>query len=110
MTQQDVASRIGVKFQQLQKYETGANRVSASRLWEIAQALDVPVFYFFNGISDEGDDCIDPFVKLRSENRDRETLALVDAYYSIPEDHRRKLLALARALGTQVDESAASAA
>lgn len=48
LTQQMLAARIGVKFQQVQKYETGANRVSASRLWEIASVLDVPVNHFFD--------------------------------------------------------------
>jgi len=48
LTQQMLAARVGVKFQQIQKYETGANRVSASRLWEIAQVLDVPVNHFFD--------------------------------------------------------------
>jgi transcriptional regulator with XRE-family HTH domain len=49
LTQQTLAAQVGVKFQQIQKYETGANRVSASRLWEIAQVLDVPVSHFFDG-------------------------------------------------------------
>ena len=43
MTQQRLAELVGIKFQQIQKYETGANRVSASRLWDIADALDVQV-------------------------------------------------------------------
>lgn len=103
MTQEQVASKIGVTFQQLQKYETGANRVSASRLWEIAQALSVPIFYFFDGVDEEGTDCSDPFVEIRRENRDKETLALVNAYYAIPADHRRKLLDLARVLGKPTD-------
>jgi transcriptional regulator with XRE-family HTH domain len=47
ITQMLLASRIGVKFQQVQKYETGANRISASRLWEVSKALDVPISYFF---------------------------------------------------------------
>jgi len=47
MTQAALAERIGVKFQQVQKYETGANRISASRLWETAKALDVPITFFF---------------------------------------------------------------
>jgi len=50
MTQSQLAERLNVKFQQVQKYETGANRVSASRLWLIARALDVAVGYFFEGI------------------------------------------------------------
>ena len=48
-TQADLADGIGVKFQQVQKYETGLNRVSASRLWVIAEVLGVPIGYFFEG-------------------------------------------------------------
>jgi transcriptional regulator with XRE-family HTH domain len=51
MTQQVLAARLGVTFQQVQKYEIGANRVSASRLWDIARLLDVPVGFFFEGIA-----------------------------------------------------------
>lgn len=50
MTQQQLAERVGIKFQQIQKYETGANRVSASRLWDIASTLEVPVSFFFEGL------------------------------------------------------------
>ena len=56
MTQQDLAGMVGVRFQQIQKYETGTNRISASRLWDIAAALDVPVSFFFEGL--EGWRCI----------------------------------------------------
>ncbi len=45
-TQQELAQAVGIRFQQIQKYETGKNRVSASRLWDIASALDVPVSFF----------------------------------------------------------------
>ena len=55
MTQQQLAERVGIKFQQIQKYETGANRVSASRLWDIADALEVPVSFFFEGIESEAE-------------------------------------------------------
>ena len=41
MTQQQLADKVGIKFQQIQKYETGMNRVSASRLWDVADALGV---------------------------------------------------------------------
>ena len=51
MTQQQLAERVGIKFQQIQKYETGANRVSASRLWQISRALDVAISYFFEGLA-----------------------------------------------------------
>ncbi len=53
MTQQKLAEQVGIKFQQIQKYETGKNRISASRLWDIADALGVEVSFFFEGI--EGD-------------------------------------------------------
>ncbi|HUZ11304.1 MAG TPA: helix-turn-helix transcriptional regulator [Caulobacteraceae bacterium] len=51
LTQQQLASACGVRFQQIQKYECGANRISAARLWRIAEALDVEVGYFFEGLS-----------------------------------------------------------
>ena len=49
VTQQQLGERVGIKFQQIQKYETGMNRISASRLWDIAEALDVSVSFFFEG-------------------------------------------------------------
>ncbi len=56
MTQQQLAEQVGIKFQQIQKYETGVNRVSASRLWEISQALSVPIDYFFKGYNPRAQD------------------------------------------------------
>lgn len=50
MTQAELADKVGIRFQQIQKYETGANRVSASRLCDIAKVLEVPVASFFDGI------------------------------------------------------------
>jgi len=47
MTQKDLADEIGISFQQVQKIETGANRIAASRLWDIAQVLGVSIGYFF---------------------------------------------------------------
>ena len=52
MTQQQLAEKVGIRFQQIQKYETGANRVSASRLWDIAAATGVPVSHFFEGFDE----------------------------------------------------------
>lgn len=49
LTQTELADLVGVKFQQIQKYESGANRVSASRLWQIANVLDVNIVQFFEG-------------------------------------------------------------
>lgn len=98
MTQQQLAERVGIKFQQIQKYETGANRVSASRLWDIADALDVPVSFFFEGIESEN------AASEGAENvpadimGDKEALDLVRSYYAIPENQRRRLFELARVL------------
>ena len=49
LTQQKLADAVFIRFQQIQKYESGANRISASRLWALANALDVPVSFFFEG-------------------------------------------------------------
>lgn len=96
MTQQQLAEQVGIKFQQIQKYETGANRVSASRLWDIAEALDIPVSFFFEGISDSQlSDGVDAPSDLMG---DKEALDLVRSYYSIPENQRRRLFELARVL------------
>ena len=99
MTQQKLADMVGIKFQQIQKYETGANRVSASRLWDIGEAMGVPVAFFFEGL--QGDD------GAVSETRgdvpqdmlsDKEAMDLVRTYYAIPENQRRRLFELARVL------------
>ncbi|MDP3962202.1 MAG: helix-turn-helix transcriptional regulator [Pseudorhodobacter sp.] len=95
MTQQQLADRVGIKFQQIQKYETGMNRVSASRLWDIASALGVAISFFFEGIdaAREGAGAVDgDFLA------DKEALDLVRSYYAIPEAQRRRLFDLARVL------------
>jgi len=51
LTQSGVAKQLGLSFQQLQKYETGYNRVSASKLFELSQLLDVAPSYFFEGLT-----------------------------------------------------------
>lgn len=51
-SQTDVASRLGLSFQQVQKYEIGSNRIAASRLFELAQIFDVSPAYFFEGLLD----------------------------------------------------------
>ena len=50
MTQENLANALQISYQQVQKYETGANRISAGRLYEIAQSLDVNVSYLFEGL------------------------------------------------------------
>jgi transcriptional regulator with XRE-family HTH domain len=53
MTQEKLADLLGITFQQVQKYEKGVNRIAASRLYEITQALDVSVAYFFEGLAEQ---------------------------------------------------------
>jgi transcriptional regulator with XRE-family HTH domain len=94
MTQQQLADKVGIKFQQIQKYETGMNRVSASRLWDIADALGVQIAFFFEGLSED---------QLPQSGQgdilaDKEALELVRSYYAIPEAQRRRLFDLARVL------------
>ena len=103
ISQTSLAEAIGLTFQQVQKYEKGANRVSSSRLMDIANALDTEVPYFFQEMSaqlveqtpsklmnskklPEFDQKRDPMVR-------RETLELVRAYYRIPDAAVRKRLA-----------------
>lgn len=95
MTQQQLAERVGIKFQQIQKYETGTNRVSASRLWDIAAVLEVPVSFFFEGLAGQPVDTGDARGDVLTN---KEALDLVRAYYTIPEAQRRRLFDLARVL------------
>lgn len=53
MSQTDVARRLNLSFQQIQKYEIGSNRIAASRLYELSKILDVPTSYFFEGLNDD---------------------------------------------------------
>ncbi|GGO56723.1 Transcriptional regulator, contains XRE-family HTH domain [Roseovarius pacificus] len=98
MTQQQLAEHVGIKFQQIQKYETGANRVSASRLWDIADALGVEVSFFFEGLAPEGSTGGDAENMPADLLGDKEALDLVRSYYAIPENQRRRLFDLARVL------------
>jgi len=54
-SQEKLANALGLTFQQIQKYERGANRISASKLYELSRILSVPVTYFFEGVEAEGD-------------------------------------------------------
>jgi transcriptional regulator with XRE-family HTH domain len=79
MSQTEVATAVGVTFQQLQKYEKGANRISASRLQQLSQLLQVPVPFFFEGISK-------PPAGAASETAEPEG-ALVDANAFVASSH-----------------------
>ena len=96
MTQQQLGDKVGIKFQQIQKYETGANRISASRMWDIAAAMEVPVSFFFEGLDGQAPDTGEARGDILT---DKEALDLVRTYYGIPENQRRRLFDLARVLG-----------
>ena len=113
MTQQQLAESIGIRFQQIQKYECGANRVTASRLHELAVALNVPVGYFFEGLN-LGPSDASPNAQ-PANDRDliaadvlsqKETLELIRAYYKLGERPRRRLLDLAKALQEESSDAA----
>jgi len=111
MSQERLAESIGLTFQQVQKYERGANRVGSSRLFDLARVLDVPISYFFEemeagvaakspsrlmGVSESKMQAYaaepDPLAK-------RETLELVRAYYKIAEPRvRKRIFELTKAL------------
>jgi transcriptional regulator with XRE-family HTH domain len=94
LTQQQLADLIGVTYQQAHKYERGINRVSAGRLFEIAQVLGVPVSYFFDGIDTAEGRAVSP--------RERMCLELARNFAQIPnEKHQEALSQLARALAAQ---------
>jgi len=108
MSQSALAERVGLTFQQIQKYERGANRVSASRLWEFSQTLDVPVSFFFDDMDAKtaargGAPGVTAPALGGSGSEDavltrRETLELVRAYYKIADPGvRRRLFDLTKA-------------
>lgn len=109
MSQEKLGTALSLTFQQVQKYERGANRIGASRLYDLSRILDVPVSFFFDdmppmdeahggqpGLSEGGaapSFDADPLAK-------RETLELVRAYYKITNPQvRRKLFELTKSLG-----------
>ena len=104
LTQQQLADSVGVRFQQIQKYECGANRISAARLWRLSEALEVPVGYFYDGLSATEAPAV---TAERAEGGEilarKETLDLIRAYYQLGERPRRRLLDLAKSLHTEIE-------
>ena len=98
LTQQQLAGAVGVRFQQIQKYEGGANRISAARLWQLSEALEVPVGYFYDGLSDRAAREANAEAEGGEMFARKETLDLVRAYYLLGERPRRRLLDLAKSL------------
>jgi transcriptional regulator with XRE-family HTH domain len=109
LTQQQLAGACGVRFQQIQKYECGANRNSEARLWQLSEALEVPVGYFFDGLSElerqqQQQQLTAPTPYGGGEVLARkETQDLINAYYQLGERPRRRLLDLAKSLNGESD-------
>src|SRR5438105_10551504 len=91
MNQDTLANAVGLTFQQVQKYESGANRVSASRLFEIAEVLGVTPEYFFDGLSfdDDADQTPDD-QRVREMMQRPEAIELVRVYYWISDPSIRR--------------------
>jgi transcriptional regulator with XRE-family HTH domain len=100
MSQSNVGEALGISFQQVQKYERGANRVSASMLWEMAKAMDVPVAYFFEGYGDEAEPASPDSPASPSRFfQSADGFDLAQAFLQIPEGPVRKVvLTIARQL------------
>lgn len=101
MSQTGLAKTVGLTFQQIQKYERGSNRTGASRLFEFARVLDVPVSYFFEGLDgsapkSRGRRPKNDTTTVEAVDTKRETLELVRAYYKIRRtdlrDHIRHMI------------------
>jgi transcriptional regulator with XRE-family HTH domain len=105
MNQETLANALGLTFQQVQKYEGGANRVSASRLSEMAQILGVPISYFFSDIESEDGEASPEEREWREQLQRPETIEFIRLYYAIANPHvRRQFLEMAKALaGTPAD-------
>ena len=113
MTQAGLGDAIGLTFQQVQKYERGTNRISASRLYDLARVFDVPVDYFFEDMPPEAAASSPTKGRGRAQEllsyepdpmTKRETLELVRAYYKIENaDIRKRMRELTKALGAGED-------
>lgn len=97
LSQEKLAEQVGLTFQQIQKYENGTNRVSASRLFEFSQVLDIPVGFFFEQGANEsaqaagfGEDEQESFEGPDDVLHRKETLELIRVYYSIRDPKIRK--------------------
>jgi len=102
MSQSVLGETVGLTFQQVQKYERGINRISASRLYEFANVLGVSVDYFFEPLSYNTDNQDLLPEGLDDPVRMREILALVRAYYAIEDsDVRRSVFELTKSMAEE---------
>ncbi len=94
ISREKLAKHLSISYQQIQKYESAKNRISQSKLWEIAQVLNVPVSYFY------------PTEKVlhsipEIDKREGEIRLLIDAYYSLPDkEDRQAVLHLMKVIAT----------
>ncbi|MFC3070649.1 helix-turn-helix domain-containing protein [Phenylobacterium soli] len=101
ISQERLAEALGLTFQQVQKYERGANRVSASKLWEIARALKTNVAYFYEGLEDEANDAARGFMGANAQEflLTPEGMELAATFPKVRRPGlRRKVLDLVRAM------------
>ncbi len=105
ITQKVLAEKTGVQFQQIQKYEAGINRVSASRLWDIAEVLEVPVSWFFEGLKPgtDGQDNAGPDADLLES---RETVEFVTSWHGMPDVQRVLFLNLTKEMALRAQKGA----
>lgn len=114
MSQEKLGDAVGLTFQQIQKYERGANRIGASRLYELSRILDVPVSFFFDDMPDEVQTA-EPYDHGMGDHSQsafgpdplgrRETLDLVQTYYRINNDKvRKRLFELAKSLSSALSD------
>jgi transcriptional regulator with XRE-family HTH domain len=97
MNQETLARALGLTFQQVQKYEGGANRVSASRLSQIADILGVPISYFFNDLEPDGGEPSQHDAEARERLQRPETIELIRSYYAISnQEIRRQFLEMVK--------------
>jgi transcriptional regulator with XRE-family HTH domain len=106
LTQQQLAATVGIRFQQIQKYECGANRISAARLWQLSEALEIPIGYFYDGLIEvqarrEREALAAPEARSGEMMARKETMDLIRAYYQLGERPRRRLLDLAKSLNSE---------
>jgi len=117
MSQEKLGDALGLTFQQVQKYERGANRVSASKLYEIAKTLQVPVSFFFEGLADPMDGSDGDEVGLQAERIVQEFLTtpegleLAEVFPKIGRGRvRRQVLDLVRAMAEEAARAESAAA
>jgi len=106
MSQEKLGEQLGLTFQQVQKYEKGANRIGASRLFQISQILTVPVDFFFDGLQAEDVPGHPGFAENSNSHFELDILStsegiqLNSAFFSIKDANiRKKMLDLLKALG-----------